>query len=154
MPYHPKRIYTQRRNTALSQDVEQWCANLAFLTVEVTKKTLECTTQCVLTVEAETCEYVCDHFKSRLLSLHPHRINDVCFSDTFFSSVRSVQGYTMFQMFAFRGCKPDVPYLMRKESHASNKLRDLVRSIGAMKVVANDNAKVMTGHAWLDIMRT
>ena len=154
MPYHPKRIYTRRRNTALSQDVEQWRANLAFPTIEVTKKTLECTTQYVSTVEAETREYMRDHFKSRLLSLRPHRINDVCFSDTFFSSIRSVRGYSMFQMFAFRDCKHDVPYLMRKESQASDKLRDLIRSIGAMKVMVNDNAKAMTGHAWLDTLRT
>ena len=60
----------------------------------------------------------------------------------------------MFQMFALCYCKHNVPYLMCKESQASDKLLDLVRRIGAMKVMLNDNAKAMTGHAWLDILRT
>ena len=60
----------------------------------------------------------------------------------------------MFQMFAFRDSKHEVPYLMRKESQASEKFCDLVRSVGAMRFMVNDNAKNMTGNAWFDILRT
>ena len=60
----------------------------------------------------------------------------------------------MFQMFSFRDCKHDVPYLMQKDSQTSEKLCDLVRSVGAPRVMANDNVKVMTGHAWLKLLRT
>ena len=60
----------------------------------------------------------------------------------------------MFQMFAFRDCKHEVPYLMRKESQASDKFRDMVRTVGTMRVMVNDNAKTMTGNAWFDVLRT
>ena len=151
--YNPKRIYTRRRNTTVSPDMDAWRANLGYPTMEVTKKTVENTTQYVSSVEAETREYMRDHRKSRLMALRPHRINDVCFSDTFFSSIVSVRGYTMFQMFSMRDSKYDIPYLMRKESQANEKLRDLFRSVGAPRVMVNDNAKTMTGKAWLDTLR-
>ena len=137
LPYNPRRIYTRRRTTSITEDINKWRANLGYPTFKVAEKTLECTTRYVSTVEAETREYMRDHFKSRIMSLRPHRIIDVCFSDTFFSSVKSVRGYSMFQMFAFRDCKHEVPYLMRKESQASEKFRDLVRSVGAMRVMVN-----------------
>ena len=87
IPYNPKRIYTRRRKTSMAEDVNKWRANLGYPTFEVAKKTLECTTRYVSTVEAETREYMRGHFKSRLMSLRPYRINYVCFSDTFFSSI-------------------------------------------------------------------
>ena len=60
----------------------------------------------------------------------------------------------MFQMFTFQYCKHDVPYLMRKESQASYKLCDLVRSVGTIRVMINNNTNAMTGHAWMNILRT
>lgn len=47
----------------------------------------------------------------------------------------------MFQVSAFRDSKYEVPYRMRRESQASNKLRNLIRSIGAMGDMVNDNTK-------------
>ena len=91
------------------------------------EKALECTTRYVTTVEAEIREYIQDHFKSRIMALRPHRINDVYSSNTFVSSTKSIRGYTMFQMSAFRGSKHEVSYLMRKEYQASEKFRDLER---------------------------
>ena len=104
-------------------------------------------------MEAETREYMHDHLKSWLSLLRPHRINDVCFSDTFFSSVKSVRGYTMFQMFSLLYCQYDRPYLMRKESQATSRLQDFVREVGATRAMVNDNAKVMTGESWLNTLR-
>ena len=60
----------------------------------------------------------------------------------------------MFQIFTFRDCKHEVPYLMRKESQASEKFRDLVRSVGAMRVMVNNNAKTMKGNTWFDVLST
>ena len=59
----------------------------------------------------------------------------------------------MFQMFSLRDCGHDVPYLMRKESQASNCFRDFVCQIGAPRVIVNDNAKAMTGNNWLSVCR-
>ena len=52
--YNPTRIYTRRRNTTATENITRWRANLAFPTEEVTKRTLNCTTQYFSTVEAET----------------------------------------------------------------------------------------------------
>lgn len=153
-PYEPdKRIYTRRRQARAPDDVTQWKANLGYPTTEVVKHTLKKTTILVNTVEAETREYMRDHFKPRLACLRPHRVNDVCFSDTFFSLIRSVRGFTMFQMFSLRECGHDVPYLMRKESQASEKLQDYVREVGAPRALVNDNAKTMSGDKWLSVAR-
>ena len=70
--------------------VEEWRANLGYPTKEVTRATLQNTTQLVKTVEVESREMMHDHFTSRLLPLRPHQINDTCYTDTFFSSVRSI----------------------------------------------------------------
>lgn len=156
LPYEPQqRIFTRRRHTQVNekQEVAKWRANLGYPTVEVVRKTLQCTTQLVPTVEAETREYMRDHFESRLRMLRPHRINDVCFSDTFFSSIPSVRGYSMFQMFAFQFSKYDVPYLMRKESQGPSRLQDLIRDVGAARAIVTDNAKMMTGTKWKSILR-
>lgn len=154
-PYEPdKRIYTRRRRARAEDDVKKWRANLGYPTSEVTKRTLKVTTRLVNTVEAETREYMRDHFKPRLECLRPHRINDVCFSDTFFSSISSVRGYKCFQMFALKESGHDVPYLMRKESQASTRFQDYVREIGAPRAIVNDNAKTMTGENWLSVCRT
>ncbi len=154
--YEPdKRVYTRRSRTRGNNEdnLQRWRKNLGYPTLEVVKHTLKCTTRLVSTVEAETRDYMRDHYKPRLLCLRPHRINDICFSDTFFSSIRSVRGFTMFQMFSFLECGHDVPYLMRKESQASSKYRDLVREFGAPRAIVNDNAKIMTGDAWMKVCR-
>ena len=154
LQYEPdRRVYTRRRKTHDVIPIGEWRARLGYPTEAVVKNTLQCTTRLVDTVEAETSEYMRDHYKSRLLCLRPHRLNDICFSDTFFSSIKSVRGYTMFQMFSLCDCGHDVPYLMRKESQASNCFRDFVRQIGAPRVIVNDNAKTMTGNNWLSVCR-
>ena len=78
MPYNPTRIYTRRRNAEVAENIGKWRENLGYLTFKVTMKTLECTTRYVSTVEAKTREYMRDHFKFRIMSLQPHRLNDVC----------------------------------------------------------------------------
>ena len=69
MPYNPKQIYTRRRHTKVSPDMDDWRKNLGYPTEEVTKRTVENTTQYVSSVEAESREYMRDHRKSRLMAL-------------------------------------------------------------------------------------
>ena len=78
LPYEPtKRVYTRHRQTKRDdKTLAEWWARLGYPTLEVTKCTLEATTQMVPTVEAETREYMRDHFKTRLPMLRPHRVND------------------------------------------------------------------------------
>jgi len=105
-PYEP-----QSRRLSLcaprkkAEDINDWRAKLGFPTYEVTKATLGNTTQMVQTLQAETQEYLRDHYKTRVWALRPKRINDICYSDTFFSSTVSIRGYKCFQMFAFKHSK-------------------------------------------------
>lgn len=105
LPYEPtERKYTRRRLCKPLDDtqLQEWRARLGYPPLEVVKKTLDATTQMVPTVEAETRDYMRDHFKTRLPMLRPHRVNDTLYSDTFFSSVRSIRGYSMcWQCFHF-----------------------------------------------------
>jgi len=69
-------------------------------------------TQMVPTVEAETCKIMHDHFQTCIPELKMWHISDHCFTDTFFSSVKSIHGYTCFQLYAFEKFGLDVPFLM------------------------------------------
>jgi len=119
----------------------------------VTKATLGNTTQMVQTLQAETREYLRDHYKTRVWALRPKRINDICYSDTFFSSTVSIRGYKCFQMFAFKHSKFNVIKLMRCEAQAPEAYEDLIREHGAPNRTVTDNAKVLTGHKWTSINR-
>ena len=117
------------------------------------KHTLANTSQLIQTVEAETRELMQDHQMTRLLPLRPHRINDVCFSDTFFSSMTSVRNYSMFQLFALKDCKVDYLYLMKQKSQAHIAFEDFVREVGAPNYMINDHAEELTGENWLKVAR-
>ena len=117
------------------------------------QQTLANTSQLVTTVEAESRELMRDHRVTRLYPLRPHRINDTCYSDTFFSSLSSIRGFTMFQLFALKHSKVDYIYLMRKKSQAAEKFSDFVRNVGAPNYVINDSAMELTGDAWLTVAR-
>ena len=64
--------------------VEEWCARLGYPTHEVTQHTLTNTTNYVQSLQAETSEYMRDHYKTRVWALRPHRIDDVMYSDNLF----------------------------------------------------------------------
>ena len=117
------------------------------------KNTLRMTSQLVKTVEAESRMLMRDHKLTRLYPLRPHRINDVVFSDTFFSSVTSIRGYSMFQLFSLRDAKTDFVFLMRKKSQAASKFSDFIRDIGAPNYVINDNAQELSGEDWTNVAR-
>jgi len=117
LPYEQqRRRYSRRAPKSAVEDVKEWRARLGFPTYEVAEATLKHTTQMVQTLQAETREYLPDHYKTRVWALRPRRINDVCYSDTFFSAVVSIRGFKCFQMFAFKYSKFNVVKLMRRES--------------------------------------
>ena len=62
--------------------------NLFFTSTEVMKKTLDATTQMVNTLEVETRHIMRDHLKTRIPCMKLRRVNDICYRDTFFSSVK------------------------------------------------------------------
>ena len=155
MTYNPQdpRRYTRRVFKAVDVTYDEWRGRLGYPTLEVTKKTIAATTQMVKTLEAETREYMRDHFKSRVRCLRPKRINDTLYSDTFFSSVSSIRGYSKFQLFTFKKCKRTICSLMKRESEAPDKYQDILRTIGAPNRTVTDNAKVCTGQRWTKLNR-
>jgi hypothetical protein len=62
----------------------------------------------VPTVEAETCEVMQDHLMSRLPELKLQQVNDTCYVDTFFLSVKSVKGFTCWMQYSFKKSGYDV----------------------------------------------
>ena len=70
-PYEPQERRYSCRLEKSSTTIEEWRANLGFLTIEKTKQTLDNTTQYIKTLEAETREYMRDYFKSCVFALKP-----------------------------------------------------------------------------------
>ena len=54
-------------------------------------KTLENTSQSIISVECEHCNLMRDHEITRLYRLCSHCINDICYSDTFFAKFSAVE---------------------------------------------------------------
>jgi len=153
-PYEPQsRRHSRRVQRDSDVPVEEWRARLGFPTFEVTKDTLANTTQMVQTLQAETREYLRDHYKTRVWALRPRRINDVCFSDTFFAAVQSIRGFNCFQLFAFKKSKLNVIKLLKKEANAPEAYEDVIREFGAPNKTVTDNAQVLTGSRWTTINR-
>jgi len=78
-PYVPEVPMFTRRLPANDKDsVSIWCKLLGFCPSHVVEKTLAATTQMVATVEAETCEIMCDHFQTCIPELKMWHILDQC----------------------------------------------------------------------------
>ena len=152
-PYTPHdRMYTRRITPSPVTD-EEWRRRLCYPTMQVTRKTLENTTQMVNTVEAETREYMRDHLRTRLPMLRPIRINDTSYHDVFFSSVRSIRGYKCFLVNALLNSAIDDVRLMKREAEVDRHFLDFIRQVGAPNISVTDNAKVFTSEKWKDILR-
>ena len=75
--YEPQKLSSRRATPIPTKEIEAWRYRLGFPTYAVTKSTLINTTQIVQTLQAETREYMRDHYETRVWDLRPHRINDV-----------------------------------------------------------------------------
>ena len=105
VPYEPIDRLHSRRNPAISESTKptlDWKRNLGFAPDHVVQKMLSATTQLVPTVESETRELMRDHFQTRLPQLKVRRSNDMCYVDTFSSSIVLIRGYTCWNLFAYQ----------------------------------------------------
>ena len=94
-----------------------------------------------------------DYYKTRVWALKPTRLNDILYSDTFFSSISSIRSYKCFQLFAFKRSKFTTVKLMRRESQAPEAYEDVIRHIGAPNRTITDNAKVCKSNKWVTVNR-
>ena len=149
VPYEPfTRLHSRRRQVDTTSPTIDWKRCLGFLPDHVVAKTLVATTQLVPTVEAETREIMRDHFQTRLPELRVRRVNDICFVDTFFSSISSVRGYTCWNLFCFKRTGLDVAYLMRRRAQSPPTLARMITDCGAPRTIKSDNAPEFKGQRW------
>ena len=94
-----------------------------------------------------------DYYKTRIWALKSKRIHDNLYSDTFYSSLSSVRGYTCFQLLAFKKTKLVKIILMRRESQASEAYEDVIRSIGTPIKTITDISRAQTDSKWTNINR-
>ena len=151
IPYEPfARLHSRRRQ--VQSDLADWKRRLGFIPDHVVTKTLGATTQMVQSVEAETREIMRDHFQTRLPQLKVRRVNDVCYVDTFFSSLPSIRGYTCWNLFCFKRTGLDTVYLMRRRSQSPTTLPRLVTDCGAPTMMKSDNAPEFKGKCWVSFL--
>ncbi|KAI2505565.1 hypothetical protein MHU86_8901 [Fragilaria crotonensis] len=154
VPYEPFARLHSRRRVAESEGSSQWKRCLGFAPDYVVSRTLDATTQLVPTVEAETREMMRDHFQTRLPQLKVRRLNDLCYVDTFFSSIPSVRGYTYWNLFSFQRTGWDVVYLMRRRSQSPSTLPKMVAECGAPTRLKSDNAPEFKGKRWISYLES
>ena len=148
-PYEPQQHRHSRRITStVGSSAREWRCRMGYPTLEVMEKTLQNSTDMIKTLQSEKRDYVRDHYKTRIWALRPKRINDVCYSDTFFSCVVSIHGFKFFQMFSFNYLMHECIKLMKREAEAPTAYKDIVREVGAPNKMLTDNAKVLTSIKW------
>lgn len=124
------KVFNIRRRPVSEPTIENWQANLGYLSMEVTKQTLKNTTQLLKTMEMETREYMHDYKQSRTRSLKPYLIKDVLFE--------SVRGHTCFQMFALKHSMYSTATPMKAEKFAYDAYRDFIVNVGAPVATVKD----------------
>lgn len=109
----------------------------------------------VKSVESETRAIMRDHFQTRLPELKVRRVNDVCYVDTFFSSVPSICGYTCWNLvFCFKRTGLDMIYLMQRRSQSPTTLPRLISNCGAPTIMKSDNAPEFKGKRWISYLES
>ena len=139
--YEPQRRRNSRRIASpVGSTTAEWRARMGYPTLKVMENTLTNSTNMITTLQSETRDYMRDHYKTRFWALRPKRIDDVCYSDTFFSSIVSIRGLKCFQMFAFKSSSYECIKLMRREAEAPGAYEDIIREVGAPNKMVTDNA--------------
>ena len=88
VPYDPTDcLHSRRRSTVPAAMILPWKQTLGFVPDHVVACTLDATTQLIPSVEAESRKIMRDRFQTRLPELKVQRMHDVCYVDTFFSSI-------------------------------------------------------------------
>ena len=123
-------------------------------TPDVVSKIIRKTTQYFATpIESETRAYPRQHRQKRLLPLHVRRIPGRTCGDTFFSSIRSVRGYTCVQLFAASFADFLWVKCLRRESQVPGAYQDFESEVGALNELLTDNSKVHSGEKFAELNR-
>jgi hypothetical protein len=153
-PDSTSKLLARRNKMAIVPEMSPWDERLGNSPEAVTVKTLLATTQlCSSPVEMDNREAPQQHRKSRVLPLHPRRVTGRTDSDTFFSSVKSIRGYTCVQLFVTIAWQFLYATCMRRESHLHGAYQDFIRNVGAPNTLLTDNAQTQVGKKWTTTSR-
>ena len=110
----------------------------AYQPIEIIQRTLENTTQLARATIQHPLQR---HLKSRFHMLRKQQLNEVVAMDTYFSTLRSLEGYTCSQVFF--GCTSQLLYVvgMRTEAEFPDAYGDFLRDYGIPHTLRRDNAK-------------
>lgn len=142
---------------SLNEDVRSpvdWSGTLGECPVETVANTLNNTTQYFPNaIESEKRSYPIQHRGKRLFPLHGRRILGRTCGDTFFSSIRSIRGYTCAQLFV--AILSDYLFLkcIRRESQVPGTYQDYCREVGVPNELLTNNSKVQSGEKFKTINR-
>jgi len=131
-------------------DYEKLSKHFLFRSRDVIKKTLENTTQMAKAIMHSPMKR---HLKSRFMMLRHPRLNEVISTDTYFSSVKSIEGYSMSQVFMGLTSRRITVIGMKAESEFPTAYRDFIRSRGIPHTLRRDNAKSEASEEVQDIHR-
>ena len=120
-----------------------WNLTLGHCNDAVVLNTLKNTTQYFAEpVESEVRAYLRQHRQRRLYPLHFKRIQGCTASDTFFSLIKSMRGYTCVQLFVAVTFNYLWIKCLRRESQVLGAYQDFCREVGAPNELLTDNSKV------------
>ena len=133
-------IMHERAHHAIPANVnyQQLSPYFAYRPIDVIRHTLNNTTQLAKVIIRFPLQ---KHIKSRHQMLRRPRLNEVIATDTYFSSVRSIEGYNCAQV--YYGCTSKIieVYGMRTESEFISTYQDFMRERGIPHTLRRDNAK-------------
>ena len=116
----------------------------------VIQKTLENTTQLAKAVVNTPLRR---HLKSRFLMLRHPRLNEVVATDTYFSSTKSIEGYTCAQVFVGLTSRRITVMGMKTESDFAEAYQYFMRKRGIPHTLRRDNAKSEMSEKVLNLQR-
>ena len=119
-------------------DIEKLAPYFAYRPADVIRNTLRKTTQLATSIVHFPLRR---HLKSRFQMLRKRRLNEVIATDTYFSKVKSLEGYWCSQV--FYGTKSHRIHIegMKTESQFPDVYLDFIRKHGIPPVLHKDNAK-------------
>ena len=129
-------------------DWNHWQRCLGWFPMDVIKKTAKCTTNYAIMEDRGTLKR---HRKSRHPQLNRKRLMEKYATDTWFASVKAKTGESCAQIFV--GMKSYFTSVigMKTESEGPSALKSFIRQVGAPFSLRNDNSKMQTGKAFMDI---
>ena len=144
-----RKLHAIAKSRQKEENWNHWQRCLAWFPLKVVKKTRDATTNYGYT------EYDSGNMRRHMKSQNPvsaeRRINEPFSTDTMFATEKALGGCTAAQVFCGRTSYFTWVRGMRTESEGRTALRDFIRQVGVPFSLRNDNSKMQTGKAFMDI---